>query len=345
MIRRSLLIAQSSLCIAAIAVRVAAEGGTTEPVPDIPSTAAFGPPPTGDLPPPPRPVPLAESLSGDAKREFDSAVILYSSGDFAGAALKFRSAYALSGDVRLLWNQAACEQASRHYVKAIALVRTYLASRSALITPEAEQSALAFLEAALPLTARLLVDTNVPGTEVLVDGEMVGKTPLDAETRIDFGTHQLRLKKADFEDQTTSLVVTSAADLHVTLTLARLVHQGRLVVRAGKEDSITLDGRFVGLGSYDASMPSGAHALRVSAPHARTFESHVTIEDERTRAVDVVLEPVPWSEGVPTWVWIAGGSVLAVGAGTAGYFLFKSSNSASQPPVATSLGGVQLPLR
>src|SRR6187399_1311780 len=60
---------------------------------------------------------LSDVLTGEAKTHYDIARILYRDGDHAGALAKFRRAYEISHDVRLLWNMAACEKNLRHYVK------------------------------------------------------------------------------------------------------------------------------------------------------------------------------------------------------------------------------------
>jgi len=307
---------------------------------------------TGAEPPPPqRPTeshgsdrPLAEVLTGTAKADYEAALLLYESGDYARASLKFQTAFAASGDVRLLWNQAACERATGHYARAVELVRQYLASHSPLVTPEAEGAARAFLTAALPLTARLVLSTQETGAEVLVDGQVLGTTPLASETRLDLGAHQVTLRKAGFVPRSVSLVVRDEADVSLSLPLVRVVHRGRLVVRAGKTDSIALDGHFAGIGSYDSALGSGPHTLRVSAAGARPFETNVAIEDDRVRAFDVTLKPLPLTNRVPTWVWLVGGSVLAVGAGTTAYLLLKPSSD-DQHPGSGSDRTVQLPLR
>ena len=67
--------------------------------------------------------PLGESLSGEAKTDYESAKVLYDDGDFVGAGSKFQQAYDRSKDARLLWNVAVCEKAQRHYVRVRALVR------------------------------------------------------------------------------------------------------------------------------------------------------------------------------------------------------------------------------
>jgi hypothetical protein len=296
-------------------------------------------------PPLPETRPLGETLTGQAKSDYEAALVLYKSGDFAGAGRHFSSAYDATRDVRLLWNAAVCEQGMRHYSKAIALVRRYLSSRSALITEEAERNARAFLDAALPLTARLVVEANQTGSSVYLDDDLLGSLPLDPETRIDFGTHRLVVRKPRFVEAAQTLTVVSSADVRIAVQLEAVVHQGRLVVRARKGDAIALDGHFRALSSFDGVLPSGKHRVRVTAKGAQPFETSVLIEDDRTRALDVTLAATPVAFGIPTWAWLAGGAVLLGGAGTATYFIARSPDSERGALPGGSAGKVQLPLR
>jgi hypothetical protein len=322
-------------------VTAQAAGGPT----GVAASASEEPPASGVPPLPDPPRPLGETLTGQAKSDYEAALLLYKSGDFAGAGRHFSSAYEATRDVRLLWNVAVCEQGLRHYAKAIALVRRYLSSRSALITEEAERNARAFLDAALPLTARLVVQANEAGGNVYLDDELLGSLPLDAETRIDFGTHRLVARKPRFVDDAQTITVVSSADVHVAVKLEAVVHEGRLVVRARKGDAIALDGHFRALSSFDGVLPSGKHRLRVTAKGSQPFETSVLIEDDRTRALDVTLTGSPVAFGIPTWAWLAGGAVLLGGAGTAAYFIARSPDSGSDPLPTGSAGKVQLPLR
>jgi hypothetical protein len=317
-------------------------------VPESPTGAVAGEAPSpapSESPLPDAPLPLAETLTGQAKHDYETALVLHKSGDFAGAERRFLSAYEAAKDVRLLWNAAACEQGLRHYSKAIVLVRRYLSSRSPLITEEAERNARAFLDAALPLTARLIVEANATGGSAYLDDELLGTLPLDAETRVDFGSHRLLVKKPQFVDDKQTFMVTSSADVHLAVQLVAVVHQGRLVVRAGKGDTIALDGHFRAFGSFDGGLPSGPHRLRVTAVGSRLFEASVVVEDDRTRALDVTLTRSPVAFGIPTWVWLAGGALVLAGAGTATYFITRPADSASEPLPSGSAGKVQLPLR
>jgi hypothetical protein len=78
--------------------------------------------------------------------------------------------------------------------------------------------------------------------------------------------------------------------------------------------------------------------VRVTAPGSLKFQSEVLVVDNQSRTLDVVLKPAPGA--VPSWVWVAGG-VLVAGLGTAGYFLLRSAEE--QKPRG-SLGHVELSL-
>jgi hypothetical protein len=303
--------------------------GVTAPVParaEQPANAAAEP--TSTASPPPT---ISELLTGDAKRDYESGRLLYDNGDYAGAAVKFQTAYEHSraqnpkweGDPRLLWNAASCEKNLRRYARAIALVHRYLQSRSPLITPEGERAARAFLAAAEPLTAPLVIEANVPDALVYLDDALLGKTPLEGSVRVDIGTHRLLVKKGEHTDYAEVFTIFGSEELRFTAVLRPLERRGQLIVRARPGDHIAFDGVLMGVGRAEARMPSGSHSVRVTAPGARPFETRVEVTDRRTRTLDVVLERESAASELPPWVWAAGGSLATGLLMTGGYFLFK----------------------
>lgn len=277
------------------------------------------------------PPPIIELLTGEAKRDYESARLLYDNGDYAGASVKFYSAYERSraqnpkwqGDPRLLWNVASCERSLRRYARAIAFVHRYLESRSPLVTPEGERAARAFLAAAEPLTALLIIEANVPDALVYLDDHLLGRTPLDGGVRVDIGTHRLLVKKGEHTDYAETFAVGGAEELRITAVLRRVERTGHLIVRASPGDRIAFNGVLMGVGRAEAALPLGSHAVRVSAPGARTFEARVELTDRGTRTLDVVLEREPVAAELPAWVWAAGGSLATGLLMTGGYLLFK----------------------
>jgi hypothetical protein len=303
-------------------------------------SVAFAQTPAADA----RPAPLTESLVGDAKQDYEVGRQLYEAGDYAGALSQFQSAAKASGDPRLFWNQAVCERAMQHYSRAIALVHRYLDSHSPLIGPDAANSAQDFLSAAEARTARLDVQSNEPGAWVAIDGEAQGAIPLGAETRIDLGTHRLTVSKDGFAEYATTLSVETSADVHVTAVMTPLAPaEGRLVVRAGSRDAIAVDGVPVAVGAWRGALAPGPHSVRVTEPSSNPFESEVVIEEHQTRSLDVTLRPAKRTRGVPAWLWIAGGTVLAAGAVTAGYFAFRSSEPSQGAALQGTAGTATLP--
>jgi len=184
-----------------------------------PSRAHAEPPNPPDTAGAPSPAPLASVLQGKAKNDYEAGRLLADSGDFAGALLKFQSAYLEADDPRLLWNAAACERNLHHYAKAIVLVRRFLESNPSRITPEAAASARAFLEAAEPLTAPLRVESNPPNAQVYLDEERLGAPELMSEVRIDLGTHKIVVEAPGFARYTQTLTVTSSSQVHVRAIL------------------------------------------------------------------------------------------------------------------------------
>ncbi|MDP9149618.1 MAG: PEGA domain-containing protein [Myxococcota bacterium] len=276
---------------------------------------------------------LAEALVGPSKEDYLAAQRLYAHGDFAGALTRFENAYEASQDPRLLWNAAVCAKAMGHYARAMTLMRRYLDSGSPLVTPEAAGSAHAFVVAAASRTARLDVVSNESEARVYVDGEPMGLTPLRQAFAVDQGVHEVTVKKDGFAEFSTPITLTDSAEIQVQAPLAPLVHEGRMAVHARPGDAIAVDGRVVAGESGDWALPSGMHSVRVTAPGSRPFQADVLVRDGETRTLDVKLEPN--RGGVPRWVWIVGGTVLAAGATTAGYLLFKSTGDSASPAQGT----------
>src|SRR5262249_23511104 len=121
-------------------------------------------------------------------------------------------------------------------------------------------------------------------------------------------------------------------------------HEGKLSVVASAGEVITLDGKTVGVGSYEATVVSGVHIVRVTADGKKPFESRVVIEDGKLRTLDVTLEK---KELLPLWAWIGIGAAAATGLPLGGYFVFHGSDAAPSDPVQGTMQPytVQMPLR
>jgi len=307
-----------------------------------PGTAAVpAPPPPAPEPPPPPPGPpsLSESLTGAAKGDYESGKLLFTDGDYAGSLVKFSSAFDASKDPRLLWNMAACEKNLRHYAKALKLVRQYVTDGDKVLTDQDKQEANELIKVMEPFTAKLKVTVDQPEAEVSVDDDVIGKSPVEPLI-VDIGTRKLRVHKEEFEEFTKELPVGGAAEVSVDVKMVKIVHEGRLNVKASNDATIAIDDKVVGTGTWAGVLPSGGHTLKVSAPKMRVYQAEVLIQDKQSRDVAVTLEAEP-SKGLPAWAWITGGVVLAGGLSVGGYFIFKQDAKYEGPSGNLNPGLVQ----
>ncbi len=310
-----------------------------KPKPATAAPAAPEPPPA-----PAGPAPLSESLSGEAKADYDSAKLLFADGDSAGAAIKFKSAYEKSKDPRLLWNMAACEKNLRRYSRALKQLRQYLAEGGDKLTEQDRAEAEELIKVMEPFTAKLKVNVTEPGAEVYLDDELLGTSPIEPVI-VDFGPRKIRVHKPEFEEVTKEIPVGGAAEVSVDVPLVKIVHEGRLSVRTQPDASIAVDGKVVGAGTWSGVLPSGGHLVRITAPKKLPYQSDVYVQDKESRDLNVTLDSEP-SKGVPAWLWVAGGVIVAGGLTTAGIFAFGGSDPTYEGPrgnlsgVGNSPGGV-----
>ena len=289
---------------------------------------------------------LAETLTGTAKAEYEAGRLLYSDGDYAGASLKFQRAYEESKDPRLLWNTAAAEKNLRHYARVVELVERYVAEGGSRLKPDDIAEADALLATVRAFISTVTFDVQPEGAAVFVDDVQVGVSPLQKPVLIDMGEHRIRVTKDGFQDFTATQSLQGGAPFSLMVALQPVVHQGRLRIVASPGETISVDGKQVGTGEWEGVVPSGIHSVTVTAAGKRTYQSDVAIQDNQTQSVRVTLESATppaakEDKGSMTWLWIAGGAVLATGLGVGAYFVFKPED---EEPVPGTLGTVELPL-
>jgi hypothetical protein len=305
----------------------------TKPRRETPKSATPAPPTEVA---PPAPTSLADSLSGDAKSDYEAAKLLYGDGDYGGALVKFQTAYDKAKDPRLLWNIAACEKNLRHYASVIRYVRQYLKDGAGLLSPADTAEGEALLTTIEPFTATLEMNVNEPDAEVFVDDVLVGTAPLKKPVIVDIGVRKIRVVKTGFDDYTKEIPIGGSPKVTLDVALTKVVHEGTLAVQARPGEEVFVDGVRVGMGAWRGVVASGGHTLRVTAPEMRAYQSEISVRDNETRTIAVTLEKeVKPSSGVPLWVWIGGGVLLAGSASVAGYFLFKPDDKQPNVPVGT----------
>ncbi len=258
--------------------------------------------------------PLAETLTGEAKANYEVAVTLYRDKDYTNASARFKQAFDESKDPRLLWNMAACQKALRRYSQVQSLVNQYVAlgSTRGLLTDADKREAEQLLSVIDTLVAPLKVEVSEPGAQIIIDDLEVGISPLDKPLMVDMGAHKLRITKPDFIDFEKDVTITGGQTVSVKATLVKHSREGRVSVRTSEKNAvIVLDNKTVGSSEWFGPASVGAHLLRVSAPGFERWQADFTLTEGAVRTFEVTLKAE--KKPIPLWVWVGGGVLLAGG--------------------------------
>jgi hypothetical protein len=294
--------------------------------------------------------PLSDSLQGSAKDDYEAGKLLFADGDYASALLKFERAYAESRDPRLLWNQAAAERNLRRYARVEELVSRYLLEEGERLSDVERAEAEALLDAVKGFIAEVRVDVSQPAAQVFVDDVLVGTSPLSAPLRLDKGKRRLRAKKAGFVGATQELELAGGEARAISIVLDAEAAEGRLRVVTGAGATIRVDGKVVGIGQWEGAVTPGSHQVDVVERGKEPVRQRAEVRAKDLTSLQITLSSSAKvarererGGGLPAWVWVASGAVLA-GAGVGTYFLLKSGDEEAPPPAQGSLGTLNLPL-
>ena len=326
----ALLVASSLVALPALA-EPSGSGKAPSPLP-----AASKPAATPSAPARPS---LEQALTGDARTEYDAALVLYEDGDFSGASLKFQRAHELSKDPRLLWNAAAAEKQLRRYARMYLLVSRYLKEGEATLTPSEKADAAELLRTVEQFVAPLTVNVNETGAELFVDGVSLGTLPSSDPLVADMGTRKFLVKKSGFKDFAVEREVVGGKPFTLDVKLEADLKVGTLRVTAGPKDVIRIDGNIVGTGEWQGELGAGVHSLGVTGEGKAPYQTDVAIQVGQLTTHRVSLEKNTPGERATfsSWPWVAGGVALVAVLGIGAYFAFRPDDP---PPPSPATGTI-----
>jgi hypothetical protein len=178
--------------------------------------------------------------------------------------------------------------------------------------------------------AHLTVKTHLPGADLLVDGQAMGKTPLASSLTIAPGAHTVELRRAGYATAQQNLTLGDGADGEVTLEPAEdesaiATGGGRLELTLREAEAVvTIDGKSRGVYVDGYRLAAGPHRLLVQRGGFDPTERDVTVSAGGTTALGIALDPTPETRAAyvsrtttqRTWgiISVAGGVAIAGGA-------------------------------
>src|SRR5262249_4086132 len=160
----------------------------------------------------------------------------------------------------------------------------------------------------------------VPGADVLVDGQPVGRTPLPGSVAVPPGKRAVELRRAGYRPARQEIALDDGAAGELAFDLqedeAAAARAGRLAL-AGREPDpeVTVDGRPRGAYRGPLALPPGVHDVRVARAGFLAAERTVVVPEGggAEAPVKITLIPTPETraaykqraEARRTWGWVA----------------------------------------
>lgn len=164
----------------------------------------------------------------EAQARITRGEALFSDGSFDAALAEFEAAYELlagGGDMYLaLYNIALCHQRLGRVDLAVHYYEAYLDAAPAAEPGRAEVEAS--VRTLRDLLGTLVLETNVDGVEVWVDGRRLGTAP--GEVRLGGGLHDVELRSAGVESERFEVQIAAGQRLERTVELTLLAEGGGL---------------------------------------------------------------------------------------------------------------------
>jgi hypothetical protein len=179
------------------------------------------------------------------------------------------------------------------------------------------------------LLAHIALRSRVPAADVLVDGERVGKTPLETTVTTTPGKHLVEVRRAGYTSASHEITLGDGArgelSLNPVVDKSSLAREGGWISVAASETQsvVTIDGEEVGLLREPIRLPAGLHRLHLERGGFLPSERDVDVPLGGARSVSVAFEPTPetraqyvsGAQSHRTWSWVTIGAGAAIAAG------------------------------
>jgi hypothetical protein len=130
-----------------------------------------------------------DAVSREAGKHFQRGVDLYNDGDFRGALVEFKKAYATWPRANVLYDIGQTEYQLLDYASALKTMERYLAETG----PNAQhrQEVESTVEVLRGRVGRIILSTDGGACDVLVDDQPAGTTPLDGPLLVSVGPRKI----------------------------------------------------------------------------------------------------------------------------------------------------------
>jgi hypothetical protein len=134
----------------------------------------------------------------EARKHWQQGVKLFDEGDYRAALVEFRRAHQLTPAWPVLFNIAQCHYQLLEYPAALAVFEQYLAQGGDQVPADKRTLVEKEVVELRARVAKLTIDVDREGAEILVDGVLIGRAPLAQPIVVAVGTRTVVARKEGY---------------------------------------------------------------------------------------------------------------------------------------------------
>jgi hypothetical protein len=155
----------------------------------------------------------------EARERYDNAVKLYEEGAYDAALVELNRAAELRPSYKLYYNIGQVRFAMHDYAAAMDAYRRYLEQGGDKLPSSRREQVQKELNELAQRVAKLTVEVDVPGAEILIDDAPAGTSPLSAPLIVNSGIRLVTVRHPDYLPQTRRVTLAGNVQDRVSFTL------------------------------------------------------------------------------------------------------------------------------
>jgi hypothetical protein len=227
----------------------------------------------------------------EADKRFTRGVELFSDEDYAAALAEFHWAYNLEPHYAVLYNIAVCYVKLGRYTDALKYYNQYLKDGGDKIPESRSKQVIDEIAYVKSLMGGLMIRTNVDHVTIMIDGNEMGKTPLDDPIMMAAGPHTVELALSGFMPVKEEVTVASGVSLEKSYTLTKDKRTSEVtIVATAPYAKVFVDDREMGKSPWTGDLQVGEHEIKVTAPGYKDALRPIVVHPEEAREIEMEMD-------------------------------------------------------
>jgi len=248
----------------------------------------------------------------EVKVLFREGVKKYDEGDYESALEKFKEAYSLKQNPKILYNIGWCNSKLGNNVEAIKVFEKFLIDGKDNKELEGMiEEAKNELGRLRKLVGKVIIEEKLSGVEVKIGEVVLGKTPIEGVHYFEAGKYAVSAQKEGFKPYKEEIEIHGGEEVRLVFNLKPLPKEepsaikqleekkqpkvGTLVLTSNKEGfSLSVDGSSKGVineGTRKIILSEGRHILKGELEGFEEIESEIFIKGGEKREIEFIFKP------------------------------------------------------